>query len=207
MPTSPLNRIFGTRVPAAIRGDIKLVNATSVDKLKKFLVDVEKVAFSDTPIPASAVQGHVINGAKKVGLSEGEALSIFRLYGTLVQLLVATPSEERFREHIGLLEIEPARAEVLAASLFPHRQHVEAELRPSLSERFGPIVSRLYWRVDKPVAGTEPFVDDPVGVVAIVLETASDSYDERFEVDLASLDLIIEELGNLRRELAKASVK
>jgi hypothetical protein len=202
MPISPLSRVFGTRIPPAIKHDIEMINPVNLTSFKKCLAELEKLIFSRVPIPPDQVQPFAAKSAKNAGLSEDEGLVLLRLYAALVPLVSSSTSETRLREILVGRGIEASKATVLSQSLFPHRPEIEVDLGPTLGERFGPTLTRVFWRIDQPVAGSEPFVRDPVAVVTLVMDTATDTYDERFEVDLASLDLLLDELGNVRRELA-----
>jgi hypothetical protein len=207
MAASPLSRVFGTRVPPAIKGDIERINSLPSGPLKKAISDLEKIAFSRVPTTPDRVQAAVVEIATDAGLTEDDGRILLRLYAALVSLVTTSPSEAKLKESLIGSGLSEDRAAVFAHSLYAHKPDIEAELGPSLGERYGPTVTRVFWRIDQPVAGTEPFIRSPLAVITFVLDTATDTYDERFEVDLVSLDLILDELGTVRRELAKLASK
>jgi hypothetical protein len=202
---SPLTRLFGTRVPPDFKRDVETINGTNLAALKKALPELEKVIFSHVPYSPPQVQDAVAKVVKTAGLSEDEGKVLLRLYTQLIPLVLTATDEAKLKESLVKSGVEEAKASTLSQSLYSHRQEVVTEVAPSLGERFGPTLSHVYWRVDQPVAGSEPFTKTPLAVVTLVLDDSTDTLSEGFEIDLATLDLLIEELGNARRELAKIS--
>jgi hypothetical protein len=205
MTPTPLSRIFGAHIPPAYKHDMEILNGVDSSRLTRYLTEIEKFVFLGSPLPAAKITELSQAAAKTAGIPEEVGRIIFRLYSTYVPLVVAASDETKLRESLEGSGVQPGHAALLARSLYPHREEIETDLRESLGERFGPTISRLFWRIDVPVAGTEPVVKDPVAKVTLVLESTTDTFDESFEADLPTLDLILEELASARRELAKAS--
>lgn len=200
-----LRGVFGSRIPSAFHDDVNVVNSIELGALRTIVGRIENLSFAESPVTSSTFEKRVTEATREVGVPEGSGLSVARLYGTVVTIGAGEPGSDSLTASLETLGIERSRAQVLSESIFRHRPKIDAELVSSLKERFGPVLSKLYWRVDKPVAGTPPFLGDPVGVVGLILETATETYDERFEVDLSTLDFVIDELSRLRKELSNAT--
>jgi len=195
-----VTRIFGLRPPTTrALADLRAANAISEKAFREALRIVEEMVLEERTLTVSGIESR----AKQLAISESDLLSVLRLYANLREGFLTEPSKGRFGEELSSLGLDSRKSELLWDSYTANRERIEAQLKSSIRDQFGPTISKFRWRVDKPTGGSDPLSLEPVGVLGITLETSTDSRDERIEIDLVTLDRLIEELSNLRRELAK----
>ncbi len=201
-----LSRFFGPTTPAKLIADLKLAQSVPIESFKKIVLKLESWQFSPGQ-PELGMIMEVMALAKSTDVPRETIIGLSRLYSTMASAILAVPQEVAFVDELTRIGLDKEHASILGSSLYSHRGVLLDQLRPSLKERFGPTLSRVAWRVDRPTAGSDPFISDPVVVLSLQLETPSETRDQRIELDRNSLDNLLEELSAARRELGRSAEK
>lgn len=196
-------RVFGAEIPEGLRRDVGAVAKLSGKTFQSLITTTEELVFRHPPTTPAVAEERYREAAQKSGVDEDTVVLFIRLYTFFGGLSSRETSREEFVKDTGYVGLSPEFADHLWRSFSANRTEIDEALRPGLRERFGPILSRLMWRLDKPVAGSAPILFDPVGVVTLVLESAEDTFDLRMELDSKTLEYVIQELSLMRQEMAK----
>lgn len=194
-----ISRVYGPRSPTELFDEIKIVNEVPDSKFGSLLEFVESIVIGGRVFTFDSGTSK----AKELGISDSLVLSALRIYSALKPVFLTEPSADKFQKELTSLGLSPQKSKQLWTSLSSNRERIELGMNYVLRKRFGPIITSIEWRADNPISGSPPFLREPVGVVTLMVQTGGESRDVRFEVDLATLDNLIENLSELRHGLAE----
>jgi hypothetical protein len=200
-------RVFGSRTPPGLKADIEVLAKLPADKFNDLIRAAESFSFATPPLPQSVREKKIGEVTKSTGVDETTLFAFMRVYTFFAAASVKEPSREVYVSESGRLGIPSDRAGTFWDSFQKHRAFMVSNVQPILKERFGPILSDVTWRVDVPADGSPPFDAEPLAVVVLTLETATDSESVSIELDLSSAEYLIDELTKAKHSLARATLK
>lgn len=197
-----LSWFFGSNLSRSFHGDVQAVNRISSPAFKRVLGRLDEWVFGKEPV-AIITNDHIQELTRTTRIDEAAVVAFVRLYSNLGSAFASVGSPDAFTRELAEVGLDREKARLLARSYEANIERLREDLKGASREQFGPTVSLVTWRVDVPSSGSKPFYDEPVGVLSLRVETPTDTAYQRFELSIDAVEMMLESLAEMRRELAR----